>query len=259
MTPPSAPSDPPVTLITGGSSGIGLATAHALRKKGHRLALVARRPEPLEEARAALAGDDESAVMTIAGDIADPAWEGAIVHAVVDRFGRLDHMVHAAGMAPLAPLEETDTALMRKVFHVNAMGPIELTRRALPVFRQQHKTGLPGGTIVTISSYASADPFPGFLAYAGAKAALNVMTSVLAAELAELGMTAYAVAPAGVETPMLRGLFSKDDLPESQTLNPEDVAALVVRCLERDVDQPAGATLFIKQTDTGVQITDQPV
>lgn len=254
-----APGTAPVTLITGGSSGIGLATARLLKQKGHRLALVARRPEPLAEARAEL-GDD---VLIIEADMGDPAWEGAIVHGVVDHFHRLDAIVHAAGYAPLASLDETAHLLLRDVFMVNTLGPIELTRRARDVFEaQQNTTGhaLPGGAcVVMISSYASADPFPGFLAYAGAKAAINVMTKVLAQELGEIGVRAYSVAPAAVETPMLRGLFTTDQIPEEACLDPEDVAKLVADCMENAAPCASGCTAFIKQTPEGVRITAEPV
>ena len=255
MTDPS-----PVTLITGGSSGIGLATAHVLAKKGHRLAIVARNADRLSDAKAALekAGADE--VLTIEADMGDPAWEGAIVHAVTDRFHRLDHVVHAAGYAPLADLNASDHPLMREVFMVNALGPIELTRRASEVFKKQRDADEGwGGSVVMISSYASADPFPGFLAYAGAKAALNVMTSVLAHELAPMGVRAYSVAPAAVETPMLRSLFDTATVPEEACLAPDDVAQLVTACIDNTADIPTGATRFIKRTEAGVKVTTEPI
>ncbi len=250
----------PVTLITGGSSGIGLATAHALARKGHRLALVARSAQPLADAKRDIEAATGSKVLTIEADMGDPAWEGAILHAITDRFGRLDHIVHAAGYAPLASLEETTHALLREVFLVNTLGPIELTRRATDVFKSQHKKDPAwSGSVVTISSYASADPFPGFLAYAGSKAAVNVMTRVLADELAPIGVRAYSVAPAAVETPLLRGLFDEDTVPAEACLDPSDVADLVVRCLEGSSTLASGDTAFIKRTEAGVQITDAPI
>jgi NAD(P)-dependent dehydrogenase (short-subunit alcohol dehydrogenase family) len=199
-------------------------------------------------------------VLTIEGDMGDPAWEGAILHATTDRFARLDHIVHAAGYAPLADLVSSDHPLMREVFMVNALGPIELTRRAEEVFRSQHEGDDKwGGSVVMISSYASADPFPGFLAYAGAKAALNVMTGVLADELAPLSVRTYSVAPAAVETPMLRSLFDTETVPEEACLAPEDVAQLVVACIEDTAGIPTGSTRFIKRTEAGVQVTEQPI
>ncbi|MEM1422916.1 MAG: SDR family oxidoreductase [Planctomycetota bacterium] len=253
------PVNAPVTLVTGGSSGIGLATAHALAQKGHRLAIVARDADRLaraeEELRAAGAE-----VLTIEGDMGDPAWEGAILHATTERFGRLDHLVHAAGYAPLADLASSDHALCREVFMVNTLGPIELTRRAAEVFRSQRDADDGwGGSVVAISSYASADPFPGFLAYAGAKAAVNVMTSVLADELEPIGVRAYSIAPAAVETPMLRSIFDTETVPEEACLDPADVARLVVSCIEGDPGIPSGATRFIKRTDAGVRVTEQPI
>jgi len=262
--PPDATPEPapaPVALITGGSSGIGLATARLLRAMGWRLALIARRPEPLAEARRTLAGDHPDGILTLEADVGDPTWDGAIIHAVMDRFGRVDAIVHAAGFAPSATLDETTPKLLRECFTVNTLALVELMRRGAPVLREQHdRRGRDGGDacLVAVSSYASADPFPGFLAYAGAKAAVNVMTRVLAQEGEAFGLRAYAVAPAAVETPMLRGLFSSEQVPENACLAPDDVAALIVRCITGDVDRPSGSTIYIKRTDEGVRVTDEP-
>jgi NAD(P)-dependent dehydrogenase (short-subunit alcohol dehydrogenase family) len=158
-------------------------------------------------------------------DVADPRACEALIDAVVGRFGRIDALINVAGDAQLASIAETSDEQWRRTMAVNLDGPFYLTRAAWPIFTRQE-----GGVVVNVSSLASIDPFPGFAAYASAKAALNMLTMVTAREGAKIGLSAVAVAPGAVETPLLRSLFNTRQIPASQAMAPEQVAGIVVDC-----------------------------
>ncbi|MFG0283707.1 MAG: SDR family oxidoreductase [Phycisphaerales bacterium JB039] len=221
--------DQPVALITGAGSGIGRAAAIELADRGWRLALCARRREPLEET--ADLADTECVIAP--GDVADVEDCRAMIAAATDGLGRLDALVNNAGYAPLLPIDQTDPDTIARAFAVNAIGPATLIHLAWPIFLRQKR-----GVVVNVSTLGTKDPFPGFFAYAASKAAVNLMTQSCASEGADHGVRAFAIAPGAVETGMLRELFSEQQLPRDQCLAPEAVAAVIAECVcgEREVD-----------------------
>ncbi len=241
------PADQPVALVTGASAGIGLAIAHALARAEYRLALAARTPDRLADAeRAIVAETPDAAVEVHAADASDPAAVRALVASLADRHGRLDLLVNNAGRADLLPIGASDDETARAAMAANTLGPLAAIDAAWPVFRSQR-----GGRIINVSSWAARDPFPGFLAYAAGKSALNSLTRSAHAEGAEIGVVAHSIAPGAVETSMLRSMFDERTLPTSACLDPRHVAELALACARGERDADAGRCLYIRMGDAG--------
>jgi NAD(P)-dependent dehydrogenase (short-subunit alcohol dehydrogenase family) len=240
MTSPS-PSSRPVALVTGAGSGIGLATARTLAEQGFNLVIVGRRLQPLQDAASMIRRETPDAeTHAVAADIGDPDAAAGIIRASIDRFGRLDALINNAGIAPLHPINETTPTVLRVAFAVNAIGPGALIAAAWPTLVAQGK-----GVVVNISTMGTADPFPGFFAYAAAKAAVNSFARSIANEGAEHSIKGFAVAPGAVETPMLRSLFDEKALPPERTLSPQAIATIVAECVTGKRDSQNGTTIFV--------------
>lgn len=237
-------SNQPVAIITGGGSGIGLATARQLTAWNHRLVLSGRREEPL---RVAAAEFGESQTECVAGDVSQPADAARLVQAAISRFGRVDVLVNNAGHAPLANIDRTTHELLTDVFGVNTFAPAYLIAACWP-----HMTAQRAGCIINLSTLGTHDPFPGFFAYAAAKASVNLMARSCAKEGARQGIRAFSIAPGAVETAMLRANFPESRVPANACLKPEAVAALIVACITGQYDARNGDTIFIS-AQTGIK------
>ena len=176
----------------------------------------------------------------IAADIGDPDASAGIIRETIDRFGRLDALINNAGAAPLKPIHEHTPAVLREAFAVNALGPGALIAAAWP-----HLVARNAGVIVNLSTMGTADPFPGFFAYAAAKAAVNSYARSIATEGAAHNIKGFAIAPGAVETPMLRSLFDETALPRDRTLSPDAIAKIVVECVTGKRDPQNGTTIFV--------------
>ncbi|MCC6283887.1 MAG: SDR family oxidoreductase [Phycisphaerales bacterium] len=225
----------PLAIVTGASSGIGLETSRLLVGEGWRVLMVARRAEPLGAAARSIG----AAALAFAGDVSDPACLDALT-ARAGGIGPVRALVNNAGAAVAKPVPKTDDATIRDVFGVNALAPAMLTARVWPLLVRSG-----GGCIVNLSSMASVDPFPGFFAYAAAKAGVNLMARVADDEGRRVGIRAFAVAPGAVETPMLRGMFAESALPRSRTLHPEVVAGVICACIRGEHDAQRGRVIQI--------------
>jgi NAD(P)-dependent dehydrogenase (short-subunit alcohol dehydrogenase family) len=198
-------------LVTGGSSGIGLALARALREDGYALTLVARRPEPLAEAA------DDLGALAVAANLGDPDECVRIVAAHAEHHGGLDLLVNSAGLGIGGAFAEQDTKRIGLQVDVNLRATLVVTREALPLLRASR------GQIITLASIAGTIPTPGLSVYGATKAALIAWTSSLNREEAEHGVRATAISPAFVATRMTAwtGLADEDQI---QT---DDIVALV--------------------------------
>jgi NAD(P)-dependent dehydrogenase (short-subunit alcohol dehydrogenase family) len=215
-----------VALITGAGSGIGRATALLLAGRGWDLALAGRREEMLR-VTCAVCGLAPARVLVLGADLSEPAQAVAVVDRTLERFGRLDALINNAGLAPRLPIEGHTPALIDEVYAVNALAPAQAIARAWPAFVRQES-----GCIVNISTMGTIDPFPGFFAYASAKAAVNLQVLCAAREGAPHGIRAFAIAPGAVETEMFRKIATEEEFPRSRTLTPEAVAHVVLDCIE---------------------------
>lgn len=231
-------STPPVAIITGAGSGIGLATARTLADEGWTIVLAGRREAHLREAARTLAPGPHLCVPT---DVGDPDQCAALVRHAAATFPRIHALINNAGFAPLVPLAQHTPELVRQTFNINALGPANLILAAWP-----HMLSRGGGRIVNVSSIATVDPFPGFFAYAAAKASVELMVKSIAGEGASAGIKAFGVAPGAVETPMLRAIFSPESLPTSATLTPDAVARVIADCAAGRRDADNGRTVVIQ-------------
>jgi len=249
----TVPAAAPVALITGAGSGIGRALALRLARDGYRLALVGRREESLRQTAdlaRAQPGAPPHDPAVLAADIADSAQAAAVVDATVSRFARLDALINNAGYAPLLSIENTTPEIIDRVYRTNAIGPACAIARAWPTFIRQR-----GGCIVNLSTMGTHDPFPGFFAYAAAKAAVNLMALSCAKEGAEHNIRAFAVAPGAVETPMLRSIFTEEQIPRSACLTPDDVAAVIADCIAGRRPADNGRVIFLASPQDATHIS----
>lgn len=218
-----------VSLVTGGSRGIGAAVARALAEAGSAVVVNYRQ--------------DETAASRVVGEIqgaggAASSWQAdvrntqavqAMIEGVVGRFGRLDILVNNAGVVRDALVPEMEDEDWSLVLETNLNGVFHCSRVA-----SRHMLGRRWGRIINVSSVTAWRGSKGQGNYAAAKAAVNALTRVLATELGARGVTVNAVAPGLIETDMTRSLLPfadaivRDRIPVRRIGRPEDVAPLVV-------------------------------
>lgn len=234
-----------VALITGASRGIGLAVAARIVAEGGRVAVTARKPEPLQEAVTALGG--HQVALGIAGRADDPDHQLETVERVQREYGRLDVLVNNTGINPAyGRLTELDEGAARKIMDVNVLAALCWTRQAL-----DHGLGAHGaGAVVNVASVAGQRPAPGIAFYGVSKSALIGLTVQLAAELAP-DVRVNAVAPAVVRTRFAAALYEADEekaaaaYPLGRLGEPEDVAAAVAFLASSDAAWVTGQTLTL--------------
>jgi NAD(P)-dependent dehydrogenase (short-subunit alcohol dehydrogenase family) len=226
----------PVTLITGAGRGIGRATAIAFAQAGHACVLIARNVDELNQTRA-LCGD--TAVVEPA-DVRDGEAAKRIVARTVERFGRVDVLVNNAGLAPLVPFAEMTEVIFRDTLDTNLLAAFHYSRAVWPIMVRQG-----GGAIINLSSESARDPFDGFSAYAAAKAGINAFTKALASEGDAHNIRVTAIAPAGVETAMLRSIVTPEQLKPADVLSPEDIAAAIVAAAVGPMRYASGETIYL--------------
>ena len=203
-------------LVTGGSSGIGLAIARMLREEGYDLTLASRTAEKLE------AVANELDAHAIAANVADDAECERIVREHRERRGRLDVLVNSAGVGIAGRTEDLPTKRWDLQFAVNLRAAFVVTREAIPLLRESN------GTVVNLASIAGTIPTPGLVGYGAAKAGMISLTHTLNRELEDDGIRVCAICPGFVDTPMAEWT----GIPSDEMIQPEDCAE-VVRMLLR--------------------------
>jgi NAD(P)-dependent dehydrogenase (short-subunit alcohol dehydrogenase family) len=201
----AAPTARRVWLITGASSGFGLAIAEAAIAAGDVVVAAVRRPETLDDLVAAHPDQLEAVRL----DVTDTAAVAAVVADVEQRYGRIDVLVNNAGRGQVGAAEETTDAELRDIFELHVFGPAALTRAVLPGMRSRRR-----GAIVQMSSFGGQVAYPGFSAYCATKFALEGYSEALAAEVAPLGIRVLIVEPGAFRTSFSGpGLVESAELP----------------------------------------------
>src|SRR5437762_10955153 len=201
-------------LVTGGSSGIGLAIARMLRAEGYGLTLVSRSAEKIESAAA------ELGAAAVAADVGDADECARLVDEHRSHFGRLDVLVNSAGVGIGGTLADLPAKHFDLQVGVNLRGLFLVTQAAIPLLRESR------GLIVNLASIAGTLPAPGLAAYGATKAAVIALTRSLNAELDSAGVRAIAICPGFVDTPMA----AWSGLQQEEMIRPEDCAEVVRMC-----------------------------
>ncbi|MEU1777867.1 SDR family oxidoreductase [Streptomyces abikoensis] len=228
MTDTTAPNGDqgPVTLITGGSTGIGAATVLRLLKAGHRVAATGREAAKL----AALAGRAAAGerLLTLPGDATDPGAVASAVAATAERFGGLDHAVANAGFSTHDTIADGDPAGWRDMVLANVLGPALLVNAALPALRASR------GRIVLIGSVAGVKNTPGNM-YSVTKWAVHALAENTRMQVTTDGVGVSLIAPGRVDTPFWD---SRPDgtRPPGPALSAESIA----ECVAWVLSQPEG-------------------
>jgi NAD(P)-dependent dehydrogenase (short-subunit alcohol dehydrogenase family) len=212
----------PHALITGASQGFGRALLAALVERGWAATVDARDATALRAATAGLAG-----VRGVPGDVADPGHRAALVAAAGERLDLLVHNASTLGPSPLPALADLPLDALRRIYETNVVAPLALTQLALPALRRA-----PAPTVVTLSSDAAVEAYPGWGGYGSAKAALDHLAAVLAVEHPDLRV--YAVDPGDMRTAMHQAAFPGEDI--SDRPDPASVVPALLALLDRRPD-----------------------
>jgi len=225
-----------VCLVTGGTSGIGAATALALAQKGAHIAIASRKAAPAPESLLSAVKAHGTMVRSLEADVADPAACRSCVGQVIKDFGRLDVLVHSAGgPVPGGFYAVTEESWMN-AFAVHVHSVFHLTRAAAPHMAEQG-----GGAIILLGSAAGLRGCLGASAYGVVKGALPQFARVLARELADQGIRVNCVSPGVIRTPFHDSLSPEaaanniqNRIPLHKEGTPADVAELITCLIEND-------------------------
>jgi short-subunit dehydrogenase len=215
-------------LITGASRGLGFEIARLLAQHRTNLILTARGAKALDQAAQEL--NQDTAVLAIPGDVADPTHAERLIVAGQERFGQIGILFNNAstiGPSPMPTLESYPLDALTEVFQVNTVAPLHLIQLVLPDMQRRGE-----GVIVNITSDAALEAYPGWGGYGASKAALEQLSRVLAAELAGSGIRIYTVDPGDMNTQMHRDAEPGTDL--SHLPGPEISASSIVQLIERE-------------------------
>ena len=215
-------------VVTGGNSGIGLATAQRLEQEGARVAIFGRNAESLAEAARTI-GEN---TLTVRGDVTNRADLSALSETVGREFGSIDTLVVNAGVAQFAPIEAVDDDHFDRHFDINVKGAFFTIQKLLPLIAD-------GGSIVLVASVVNQAGFPNSSVYSATKGALRSFARTLSAELLPRGIRVNVVSPGPVETPIFGKMgFDADTtagvksgfasmVPLGRMGNPEEIASVV--------------------------------
>jgi NAD(P)-dependent dehydrogenase (short-subunit alcohol dehydrogenase family) len=193
-----------VAVVTGASSGIGAEIARALGEAGSTVALVGRSKERLAEAEAAVTATGAEA-LSVAADLCADDGPATVVAAVVEAFGRIDVLVHSAGIYQRASLADSSDEVIDAQWATNTRAPYRLTREALPHLGR-------GSSVIFVSSTAGHVGSPDDSAYCVSKGAVEMLVKALGVELAPQGIRVNAVAPGNVRTPMNQAILADPEV-----------------------------------------------
>lgn len=219
-------------LITGASSGIGLALALHLARQGHHVFAGVRQDRDAELLRARSKGR----ITPLRLDVTEPASIAqALLMVSTQTQGKLDVLVNNAGVAFSSPLEMTSQGELSKLMNVNVLGTFAVTRACLPLLRQAQ------GRIVNISSISGVFAAPGLTAYVASKHAVEGMTAALRLEMAPCGIKVCSIAPGKIDTPIWsKALDTSGALSEQHTSELQSIYRPLLDFYKRYASQEVG-------------------
>jgi len=216
-------------LITGGSSGIGRATALRLAALGAKIAVAARQPGPLEDVvrEVETLGAEAIAVPT---DVTETDQCQCAIEKTVARFDKLDVLICSAGVSMRAAFAESDLAVMERVLRVNFFGTLYPTYHAIPYLRKTR------GSLVAISSLTGKRGTPSYAVYGASKFAVQGLYESLRLELRPDGIHVGVVSPGFVDTPLRERVLGPDGKPWEKPPSPPFRVWPVEKCVDRIID-----------------------
>ncbi len=233
-----------VAVITGGNSGIGLATAKRLQAEGAKVAILGRSQKTLDEAVKSIG----NGVVAVQGDVAKLGDIDKLYAEVSQKLGKIDILFVNAGVAKFAPLAETSESTFDENFDTNIKGAYFTIQKALPLLND-------GASIILNTSVAGQTGVAGASAYSATKAALRSLARTAAAELVGRGIRVNTVAPGPIATP----IFGRTGMPQEAV--DEFAKQIIAKVPMKRFGQPeevAGAVAFLASQDasyiTGVEI-----
>ena len=235
--------DGKIALVTGGSSGMGLATARRLLDEGAQVVIAARGKPGLDAAVEELNAGDR--LVAVAGDVADSSDLDALVDAIGTRYGRLDVVFANAGIGAFAPIADITDAEFDRVVATNFRGVFFTVQKTLPLLAD-------GGAIVVNSSWAVHRGVPAASLYSATKAAVLSLAQSLAAELAPRRIRVNSISPGYIETPSYRANVSDaakaaavEAVAAGRLGTSEDIAAAVAFLASDDASYLNGQDLLV--------------
>jgi len=218
-------------LVTGGASGIGLASARALRDDGASVAILDR------------TGVAPDGFIFVRADVTDDVSVREAVKDAITQLGGLDVLVNCAGIGAQGGVETNDDEEWHRVFDVNVVGMARVTRAALDELKKSS-----AGAIVNVSSIAATVGLPDRVLYSATKGAVLSMTLAMAADLLAFGIRVNAVNPGTTDTPWINGLLEKaaDPQAERQALQARQPHGRLVKA-----DEVARAIVYLASPSSG--------
>lgn len=242
-----------VVVVTGGSRGIGLEIARELLEQKAKVVICGRKKDNLDAARESLKNDDVTAVQA---HIAKEDEVEGLFKKVMEAHSRIDVLINNVGMNLITPsIPDTDFSVWQKIMETNLNGTYLCSRAASRIMRQQAR-----GTIVNVSSIAGRKASPAMGIYGIAKAGVEMLTKVMASELAQYNIRVNAVAPAMVRTDFSKPFWSNPDLlshivkavPMGRIAEPIDVVHPVLFLASEASSFITGQTLLVDGGATAI-------
>ena len=237
-----------VALVTGASRGIGLAVAQALALAGAKVVLSSRKQEGLDQAAEQIREKGGEALPIAAHTGSSDAVQ-AVVNKAVDQWGGIDIVVNNAATNPhFGHIMTAEESHWDKIFDVNVKGYFRVVKACVPIMKERG-----GGTVINMASVAGKEPQPMMGVYSVSKAAVLMLTKVLAAELAQDNIRVNAIAPGFVKTSFSRALWQNEGIynavvkaiPQRRMAEPDEIAGIALYLASSASRFTTGATFVV--------------